>query len=380
MRIAFVGTRGVPATYSGFETFVEQLGKRLVNRGHEVSVYCRRHHAPSRLDRYEGMRLVYVPGWATKHLDTITHSLTSCLHAWFQHYDVMVMCISGNSPLCIFPRLGGTKVVLNVDGSDWRRKKWGPLARAYIKASEWLATRLPNVMVTDSLVMHRYYLETFGKDSACIPYGADVPAAEGSETLRRLGIRPGAYILLVGRLVPENCADHLVDAYADLETDLACVVVGDAPYARQYLQDLKRRGKRVIFPGYVFGEGYRELLHNAYVFVLCSEVGGTHPVLVEAMAAGNCVVVNGTPANLEVIDGAGLSYDGANGSRALRDVLVPLLNDPARVERYRQLAAQRAKQAYSWDTVTNQYEEIFEALTGSRGKVGVVRSSPDQRS
>lgn len=367
MRIAFVGTRGVPATYSGFETFVEQLGARLVERGHDVTVYCRRHHSSDRPLCYRGMRLVYVRGIVSKHLDTISHTLVSCVHTLLRRYDVVVMCISGNSPAAILPRLAGSKVVLNVDGSDWRRRKWGRFARAYIRFSEWLATRLPDATVTDSKVMERYYRERFGAETECIGYGADVPTPTGDEVLRRLGLEPGRYFLLVGRLVPENCAHHLVDAYERLETEVRCVVVGDAPYVRMYIADLHRRGPRVIFPGYVFGDGYRQLMHSAYAVVVCSEVGGTHPVLVEAMAAGNCVVVNDTPANLEVIGDAGIPYDGRRGADGLQEALRDLLQRPDRVVAYGKRAQDRARSQYSWTAVTEQYERLFERLTGSAG-------------
>ena len=380
MRIAFIGTRGVPASYSGFETFVEQLGARLSGRGHDVTVYCRRHHVRDRLETYRGMRLIHVPGIATKHLDTISHTLISCVDAVFRRYDVVVMCIAGNSPLVLLPRVAGSKVVLNVDGSDWRRTKWGPLARAYLRFSEWLATRLPHVTVTDSEVMQRYYRERFGVETACITYGADVPRPASTTALERLGLEPRRYFLLVGRLVPENCIHHLVDAYERLQTDIPCVVVGHSCYADDYIAELKRRGPHVIFPGYVFGESYCELLHHAYAYILCSEVGGTHPVLVEAMTAGNCVVVNDTPANMEVIGDAGIAYSGEGGADALLPVLRSLLADESRVQHYRSLARERAQARYSWETVTDQYERLFMDLTAdpcSREEV-LVGEAPER--
>jgi glycosyltransferase involved in cell wall biosynthesis len=380
VRIAFIGTRGVPASYSGFETFVEQLGSRLVERGHDVTVYCRKHHVGSVGPRYRGMRLVTIPGLATKHLDTISHTLVSCLHALFQPYDVVVMSIAGNSPLAWIPRLRGARVILTVDGSDWRRRKWGPLARAYIRLAERLAIRLPDVTVTDSRVMHRYYVERFGADTECICYGADVPPPARQGKLAELGLRPRDYILLVGRLVPENCAHHLVDAFERLQTDLKCVVVGDAPYERAYIADLKRRGPSVLFTGYLFGDEYRELMHNAHVVVLCSEVGGTHPVLVEAMSVGNCVIVNDTPANLEVVGDAGIPYAGDRGAEALREVLEELLGDEERIERFRGLAAMRANGRYSWDGVTDQYEVLFARLTQSAMLTETSSASADGRS
>jgi len=366
MRIAFLGTRGVPARYSGFETFVEELGSRLVERGHDVTVYCRRHHALERLPSHAGMRLLYVPGIPTKHLDTISHTALSAVHAALERYDVTLICISGNSPLALFPRLAGSRVIVNVDGSDWRRLKWGRLARLYLRGSERLAPRVAHAVVTDSEAMRRFYLDRFGKDSECIGYGASVPPPVRSEMLNRLGLRPRGYFLLVHRLVPENRIDHLVGAYESMETDLKCVVVGDAPYAGRYIAELRRRGPHVLFPGYVFGDGYRELMHNAYAVVVPSEVGGAHPVLLEAMAAGNCVVVNNTPANLEVIGDAGLAYDGQAGSDALRPVLERLIANPPLVEEFRGRAATRAASEFSWERVTDRYEELFKRLMTGR--------------
>jgi glycosyltransferase involved in cell wall biosynthesis len=225
--------------------------------------------------------------------------------------------------------------------------------------------------------MHRFYRERFGVNTECICYGSDLPLPEKDGMLETLGLTPRKYLLLVGRLVPENCIHHLVDAFARLDSDLQCVIVGDAPYQKAYIADLKRRGPGVIFTGYLFGDGYRELMHNAYAVVLCTEVGGTHPVLVEAMAAGNCVVVNNTPANLEVIGSAGLSYAGERGAQGLLDVLQPLVQDQSRVERYRELAQQRAGTQYSWEEVTDKYERLFERLTGSATVVERTRVSVD---
>lgn len=377
MRIAFMGTRGVPAEYSGFETFVEQLGSRLASRGHDVTVYGRRHHAHSTLQTYLGMHLRPVHGIATKHLDTISHTFASLLDLRPRRYDVVVMCISGNSPLAWIPRLFGAKVVLNVDGSDWRREKWGRWARRYLHLSEWLSTYTPDATVTDSRVMQRYYLERFGVETECIVYGADVHDPVATGILERFNLRPRGYFLLVARLVPENCAHHLVQAFERMDTDLQCVVVGDAPYERDYIRRLHVLGPHVKFPGYVFGDGYRELMLNAYATVMCSEVGGTHPVLVEAMAAGNCVVVNDIPANLEVIDGAGFSYDGDRGDEALLPVLQQIEADPVLVGEMRERARMRARSQYSWETVTDEYESLFNRLVTGRSRAAAASPSRD---
>ena len=318
LRVALLGTRGVPATYSGFETCAEELGARLAARGHAVTVYCRVPHISYPGREYRGMRLVKLPTIRQKHLDTIAHSFLSSIHALFMRYDVALYFNVGNSPVSWIPRLGGQRVVLNVDGLDWKRKKWGRFARWFIRSSERWAARCAHRVVTDSRRVQQYYLDRYRARSVYIAYGAEPGTVPHGRQLERWGLRPRGYVLFVGRLVPENCAHHLVDAFRDLATDMKCVIVGDAPYAEAYIRALRASSDpRVVFTGYLFGEGYHELLSSAYCFVETSEVGGTHPALLEAMAAGAAVIVNDTPENLETIGDAGQSYDGEIGASSL---------------------------------------------------------------
>jgi glycosyltransferase involved in cell wall biosynthesis len=365
MRIALLGTRGVPANYGGFETFAEQLGQRLVERGHHVTVYCRSHHIQYSGAEYEGMRLVMLPTIANKYLDTFIHTFISSLHSLSQSYDVVFYCNVGNSPLTWIPRLSGVPTVLHVDGLDWTREKWPPLAKKYIQFGAYLATKLPNACVTDSRVVQRHYQERFGRRPLCIPYGSEVDLLPPGETLVRFGLEADRYLLFVGRLVPENCAHHLVDAFKGLETDLKCVIVGDAAYADGYISSLLASAQsdpRIVFTGYLFGDGYCELAANARISVITSAASGTHPALVEAMGFGNCVVVQDIEENLETVGDAGLSYEGQAGAAGLRGVLQRLLSDPRLVEEYRRRARTRAQEYFSWDAVTRSYERLFRRI------------------
>jgi glycosyltransferase involved in cell wall biosynthesis len=369
VKIAMLGSRGIPASYSGFETYYEQLGARLVQRGHQVTVYCRIHHIKYAGPTYRGMRLVRLPTIPNKYLDTIVHTALSSLHALTQAYDIALYVIAGNSLVTWIPRLAGQVTVLNVDGLDWKRAKWPGPARAYIRFAERMATVLPTAYLTDSRVVQVYYRETYGSEPPCIPYGSDVPRVPPGETLARFGLEPRRYVLFVGRLVPENCAHHLIEAFQGLETDMKCVIVGDAPYAEEYIARLKATDDpRVVFTGYQFGRAYHELGSHAAIFVETSGVGGTHPALLEAMAFGNCVVVHDTAENLETIGDAGLSYDGHVGRDALREVLVRLLADPDLAIGLREAAAQRAATVYSWDAITAQYETFFGELLRRHGR------------
>jgi glycosyltransferase involved in cell wall biosynthesis len=366
LRIAMMGSRGIPASYSGFETCVEQLSVRLVERGHQVTVYCRSHHIKWPEKTYKGVTLVKLPTIPSKHFDTIAHTFLSMLHGELRRYDVVFVCGVGNAPLAFIPRLVGKPSVVNVDGADWQREKWSGFAKRYLRFAERTATRMPTEIIADSHVVERYYLDNFKKPSVFIPYGSDVPRLPAGETLRQFGLRPNGYLLWVGRLVPENNAQDVIAAYQALggpETGLQLCVVGDAPYSTDYIAELKASaGPGVVFTGYVFGDGYHELGSNAHVFVFASGVGGTHPALLEAMAFGNCVVVNDMAANLETVGDAAIPYHGADGASGLTRVLGEVLAHPERIEEYRRRAAHRAATVYSWDAVTDQYETLFYQL------------------
>ena len=365
MKIALLGTRGVPASYSGFETCVEQLGQRLVERGHSVTVYCRKHHIKYEDEYYLGMKLVKLPTIKNKYLDTIIHSFISSVHALPGRYDVACYFIAGNSPVTWIPRLVGTRSVINVDGLDWKREKWPQFAKSYIQFAEYLATILPNTFLTDSEVVQSYYEDRFKVIPEYIPYGSEVKILPPGEHMAKYDLEPQKYVLFVGRLVPENCAHHIVDAFKEIETDFKCVIVGDAAYAQEYIASLKEKAQgddRIVFTGYVFGDGYHELGSNAAIFVESSGVGGTHPALTEAMGHGSCVIVNNTAENLETIGEGGFSYDGKVGADSLKVILRDLLNDPDKVKTYQQKAKKRASEKFTWNAVTDQYESLFEKL------------------
>ena len=366
MKVAILGTRGIPASYSGFETAAEQLAERLSARGHEVVVYCRPHVVDRRIKTYKGARLVHLPTVRNKYLDTFMHTLLSALHAARRlEPDVALFFIAGNSPLCAVTRAAGIPTVINVDGLDSDRRKWPALAKRYLRFAERQAPRWADRAITDSHAVADVFEQRYGRRIGVVPYGVDDPGEQGTETLERLGLQERKYILFVGRLEPENNPHVLVEAFARIPTErtrgMKLVVVGGAPYADDYIRGVMREGDpRVVFPGYVFGRGYWELQRHAYAFVAPTEVGGTHPVILEAMAAGNCVLVNDHPPNIETVGDAGLYFSGAGGAGALADQLERLLDEPDLVADYRSRAVERAR-LYSWDVVTDEYERLLRA-------------------
>lgn len=366
MKIAMMGTRGIPANYGGFETCVEAISTRLVGRGHTVTVYNRPHHVRWTAPTYQGVRLVYLPTVANKYLDTLVHTTLAAIHASCAGADIVLIFVAANSPLTLIPRLAGRQTVLHVDGLDWKRAKWPLLAKRYIRGAEWLGTRLPHAVITDSRVVQQYYRDTFGAHAEYIAYGADVDPAPPGATLARFGLAPGGYLLFVGRLVPENRVHTLIEAYAGLRTDKKCVIVGSAPYAETYIARLNRlAGPNVIFTGYQFGAAYRELSSHTYLFVEPSAVGGTHPALVEAMGFGNCVVAHATAENCETIGDAGFAYDGRQPVESLRALLQTLIDEPGQVAAARARSRARARSHFSWEQVTDAYEGLFRRMLGA---------------
>ena len=364
MRVAILGTRGIPASYSGFETAAEQLASRLSERGHEVVVYCRPHVVDRKLKRWRGARLVHLPTVRNKYLDTFAHTLLSALHSARRlRPDVALFFIAGNSPLCLITRRAGIPTVINVDGLDSDRDKWPPPAKAYLRFAERNAPRWADHALTDSHAVAEIFERRYGRRIGVIPYGVEDPGHDGRQTLESLGLEARRYVLFVGRLEPENNPHVLVDAFARIPAERArgmkLVVVGGAPYADDYIRNVRRKGDpRVVFPGYVFGRGYWELQRHAYLFCAPTEAGGTHPVILEALAAGNCVLVNDHAPNVETIGDAGLTFSGAGGVPALAEALERCFDDPDLVADYRERARERARR-YSWEAVTDQYERML---------------------
>ncbi|MBA2766085.1 MAG: glycosyltransferase, partial [Solirubrobacterales bacterium] len=331
MKVAILGTRGIPASYSGFETAAEQLASRLSARGHEVVVYCRPHVVDPSLREHKGARLVHLPTVRNKYLDTFAHTLASSVHAALATKpDVALFFIAGNAPMCRVTRWAGIPTVINVDGLDSDRSKWPPFAKAYLRFAERNAPRWADTALTDSHAVADVFEQRYGQRIGVVPYGVEDPRESPVGTLERLGLEPRRYILFVGRLEPENNPHVLVEAFSRISAtaarDMKLVVVGGAPYADEYIRTVHRRGDpRVLFPGYVFGPGYWELQRNAYLFCAPTEVGGTHPVILEAMAAGNCVLVNDHTPNVETVGDAGVTFSGEEGVPSLVAQLERLL-------------------------------------------------------
>jgi glycosyltransferase involved in cell wall biosynthesis len=357
MRIAILGTRGIPANYGGFETFAEELSTRLAARGHQVAVYCRARHSES---SYRGVRLVYLPTIRHKYFDTLAHAFLSTLHLLAHPVDAALYCNGANAIFTPLPRLFGMPVALNVDGLERKRKKWNRLARAWYVISERLATFCPTAVVTDAAAIEDYYRQRYGKETVFIPYGAETGKTAGAGALRGLGLEPGAYFLYVSRMEPENHPLEVRQAFERVRTPMKLALVGDAPYAPDYIRCVRETSDpRIVMPGAIYGERYHELGSHCFAYIHATEVGGTHPALIEAMGRGALTLYRNTPENAEVAAGAGIPFEPEELTAKIE---LALAMPEAERARLREAAMARVRERYSWEAVTDAYEGLLKRI------------------
>lgn len=369
MRIAIFGSRGIPHTYGGAEAFLEELAPRLAARGHRVIVYCRRSLFTNRPRQYRGVDLIYLPSVETKVLGTPTHTLACMLDVLVRPVDVFLVLNIVNGFHCLLPRLLGKTFAINVDGLDWKRGKWGKLARRYFYLNaKWIGKICPQGVITDAAEMQRIYQEEFGTPSACIAYGANIETSEDPEVVRQYGLEPFQYYLIASRMVSENNPDLIVQAFEGLKTNRKLAVAGGVNYRSEFVRKLQQtRDHRIKFLGHVANAAHVKELHcNAYAYVHGHSLGGTNPSLVKALGYGNCIVALNTPFNREVLAGYGIMFE-----RSVDDLgrqLQAVEDDPQMAAEYRRHAPERIREAYTWDHITDQYEQFFHQLVHSRSR------------
>lgn len=363
-RIAFLGSRGVPARYSGFEVVVEELGSRLAGRGYPVTVYNRYPRQQSRAKFFKGMRIVVLPTIPTKSLDTIVHTALSALHAALRRYELIYICGVGNAILGSFLRAVGMRVVINVDGADFRRSKWGSFARMWLRTSERIAGRVSDRVIADNREIVSRYEREHGERPLYVSYGTTIRRERVSVgELAHWKLEPQGYILFVSRLTPENRADLLLEAFSRYQGPLKLVICGTSDYEHAHSRELRRLAdERVVFTGGRFGDAYVELSQGARFFVMPATIEATRLVLLDQMGMGSTILYNDCPATREVVGDAGEPFSGEDLAAALSEKLHTLGEDPERCRTLGQLALQRAETVFDWEVVTDRYEEIFREL------------------
>ncbi len=368
LRIAIIGARGIPAKFGGFETAASELAPRLVQLGHEVTVYCRsRYSLPSRPGVYEGVHLRYLPAIYTKSFETLSHEVLSALDAAFRPYDLVYVLGFRASFAHVVSRMSGKTVVINTDGFEWQRGKWGSAASLYLRLAEKIGARwIASNLICDSRALQPYYRRTHGRDSVFIAYGTSLYHSRRPSIVERYGLREQEYFLVVARMEPENNVDIVIREFQRVDTRMNLALVGAPAYASRYFESLKRtRDPRIRFLGAVYEPGQLEELYaNAYGYIHGHEVGGTNPALVQALGGGCCVLALDVPFNAEVIGEAGMLWNKQPGNLASQ-INATLLH-PDVANRLKDAASARAATYYSWDQIAEAYDHLFRRLVSAR--------------
>jgi glycosyltransferase involved in cell wall biosynthesis len=374
MRVALVGTRGVPARYGGFETCVEEVGRRLADRGHDVVVYCRTLPGDSAPPPFEhlGMRLVHLPAARKRSLETLSHSGLSVAHLLRHRTDAAVVFNAANSPLLPLLRAARIPVATHVDGLEWKRAKWGPAGQRYYRVAESLAVRWSDALIADAQGIAAYYRREFDADTELISYGAPLVSSHG-DRLSELDLDPRGYHLVVARFEPENHVDVLVDGYRRSGARLPLVVVGAAPYADAYTARVHGLADdRVRFLGSVWDQELLDQLYaNAMTYLHGHSVGGTNPSLLRALGAGAATIAYDVDFNREVLADSGRYFTTADEVARL---LMAAEADPTATARSGRAARILARR-YDWDDVATCYEELLQRLAAE----GPRRQRPSGR-
>ncbi len=356
-----LGQKGIPATYGGIERHVEELATRLVDRGHEVTVYCRPYYTKVTGD-YRGVKLQSIPSIRTKHLDTASHCALAMPHIMSQGFDIVHFHALGPSLFSKLPRYRSMKTLVTVHGLDWQREKWGAFATWVLKRGEYTSVYYPDRTVVVSKALREYFWSRYDYSASYIPNGTVLPNVREADKIKELGLDPGNYVLFVGRLVPEKGCHYLLDAYRKLNTDMPLVVVGGTSFSSEYVDQLHELGgDRARFLGYVYGDVLDELYSNARIFVLPSDLEGLPIALLEAMSFGNCCLTSDIAENLEVIGDCGVTFKQSN-VEDLASHLQELIDDPDRCTSLGERARRHVLQTYDWDGVTLHTEALYYSL------------------
>lgn len=351
--------------FTGFETGFGEIAPRLAAMGHDVVMYCRKGSFPPsmRVPEYKGVRLVYVPSPGGKSFSGVIATFFAVLHALTRgHYEIFFFVNVGMGHHAALCRLFGKKVVMNVNGLDWTRAKWGPFARWYFLSAAHAAVRFCTELVTDAEAMRDFYRERFSRETTMIAYGAYVESSVNPDLVRQCGVEPGEYYLIASRLIPENHADLITEAFLASGSPRKLLIAGGANYDSPFHAKLRSlAGEKVILAGHIDDqEVIRELHCNCFAYLHGHSVGGTNPSLLKAMGYGNCILALDTVFNREVLADGGIFFP--RDSAVLASRIRGIEAHPARAEELRRMGPERIRANYTWEKIANQYDDLFRAV------------------
>jgi glycosyltransferase involved in cell wall biosynthesis len=368
MKIAIIGSRGYPYVYSGYETFVKELVERLVKQNIEVVVYCHKNLFKSYPAEVNGVKLKYFSTIESKSLSQLLHSFQTMIHACFQDYDVVLVVNSANGPFGLLTKIFRKKTAINVDGLEWLRPKWKGLGAKYFYLASKLSTKLYDQVITDSYEMQKIYRDEFKAESVVIAYGANIRYSKDATLILKWKLKPQDYYLIVGRLIPDNNADLLVEEFVRSKSDKKLVIVGDVPYKDAYAEKIKSvDDPRVIFTGYIVDQNeLAELYHNCFMYLHGHQYGGTNPTMLKALAYGCAILALDTVFNTEMLEGEkhGIFFSKEKGK--LASTIEHVEANESQLTRYREIARERIISNYTWEKICSQYIQLFNKLKESK--------------
>lgn len=365
IRVAFIGGRGVISKYSGIEAYYEEVGRRLAAMGDEVTVYCRNYFTPE-LAEHNGMRLVRLPTIQSKHLETVLHTLLSTAHAVKERYDIIHYHALGPALFSWIPRLFGMKTIVTVQGLDWQRGKWGGVASAVLRVGELASVHLPNATMVVSRTLQTHYLEVHGAETFYVPNGGIPRERQVPRKILEWGLQPERYVLFLGRFSPEKGCHLLVEAFEQIDTDVKLVMAGASSYCDEYSRELRTHAsEKIRMLDWVSGATLDEFLTNAMIFVLPSEMEGLSLALLDAMAAGLCVLTSDVPENREAIEGAGFTFQRGSASDLAERLRFLIANSAVREAAGRN-AKKKIEDQYQWGQIAEEIQSVYRNVLGQK--------------
>ncbi|OEK06756.1 glycosyltransferase [Roseivirga misakiensis] len=372
MRVAIIGVKGYPIVYGGFDTFVRELAERLVKRGVDVTIYCHSALFKEKPRRVNGIDLVYMPAIESKSLSQITHSFFSFIHASAGKSDLLLVVNSANGPFGILPKVAGKPTVINVDGLEWERPKWKGFGAKYFYWASKMATRFYDQLVNDAEAMREVYLELFNRDSEVIAYGSTPEYSQRPEMIEQWGLKKDDYYVIVGRLIPDNNSDLIIEGFLKSHSQRKLVIVGDVTYKDEYASRIKKMSEteeRLVFTGFVKDrQTLAELFLNSYCYFHGHEYGGTNPTILQALGSGCAILALGTVFNKEVLQDGRYGILFEKQQQAVTELVNRVEAEPETVTDLKSKAREGLGQRYDWEHITDRYIEVFENLLKSKGK------------
>ncbi len=364
LKIAIMGAKGYPYVYGGYDTMIKELGERLVAKGVKVRVYNHRALFKDHPRFVNGIECIYTPAIESKSLTQLTHTFFSMVHACFSDVDVIFVVNSGNGPFGLISKVFGKPTAINVDGLEWLRPKWKGMGAKYFKWASKMATKFYDQIINDSDEMRRVYLDLFQKDSKVIAYGANPRESVDSQPIQKWDLESRDYYLIVGRLVPDNNADLIIEGFLKSNSKRKLVVVGDVPFQDEWANRLKNmQDKRLLFTGYVTDPNeLASLYSHCYAYFHGHEYGGTNPAMLKALGYGCAILALNTPFNKEMLQNGKHGWYFEKNAEAIRDLVEKSETEPEQLEFLRAKARSGLTQKYNWDYVTDQYLEVFQDL------------------